>query len=270
MDLDSIINFFINIFIQTFSYWGFYNFDSVFLIFIRFIGIDNLFDMNHVFITFIRYVIAPIIYFFATHLNNILIAIMTIIFAIWMIIVLFVPHIIIIPFGFIPIIIPLKFPLLQIPPFPQLTKRGILPFMRNTISRLFMSDENIYQKFSGILFDTFGFLKNDIKEMVLDYVTLNDDDNNKKYSKGLQDDEYSLSTIDDDNPNAAKQATESTNKNKSISDKIEKEKQICISANAKLSHYGMSSSQMMINNNNNPDIIPCITRGSMASLKTRI
>jgi hypothetical protein len=176
------------------------------------------------------------------------------IFIFWMIIILFIPEVIIIPIPFIPFIIPipLKSLLLEyVPPFKILTKRGILPLMRRIIFGIIFKESTIQDKFRGIFIETYGFLYGEIKtilgEFMIDLKT--QEPENKKISKGLQDDDYKVSTIDDGTDNAEK-AKETKDASANASDLIEKELELCMNSSKSFTGVGTSSSNKLMNSMN--------------------
>jgi hypothetical protein len=85
----------------------------------------------------------------------------------WLLIIYFVPHLIFV--GFIPI--PFKIPILEfVPPFKQLTKRGVLPLLKRINIRLFefliSGDMNIHKKNIN---DVYNFIYDEIKKMFIDF-----------------------------------------------------------------------------------------------------
>jgi|694.fasta_scaffold12498_12 hypothetical protein len=95
------------------------------------------------------------------YLTNVTV-VLSYIFWLWLLIVLFVPHLVFV--GFIPI--PLKIPiLLFVPPFKTLTDRGIIPLILRIATRLFkflvtQDQEYLYKKNVD---DIYNFVYNEIK-----------------------------------------------------------------------------------------------------------
>jgi len=154
------------------------------------------------------------------------------IFIFWMIIIIFVPHVIIIPIPIIPFVIPipLKMVILEnVPPFKLLTNRGILPFIRKIIFRFLFSEETIKNKFKSTFFDTYGFLYDEFKLILGDLL-------NRVIakpepiiiSKDIQDDEYGIEIEQDEDNSKETADKEKSTENKKIQELINEELEVCL------------------------------------------
>lgn len=101
------------------------------------------------------YIIFYILYF----LFSIITWFLFFVFVMWLIIKNIIPIIILIPLFFIPYIlpIPLRMILLQIPPFPQLTEAGILPFMERMLY-IIISPGDFVNMFRNLFEGTYDYL----------------------------------------------------------------------------------------------------------------
>ena len=191
---------------------------------------------------------------FLTYSLSIIFSFLIWIFIFWMIIILFVPEIIIIPIPFIPFIVPIPLKSLildYVPPFKILTKRGILPLMRRIIFGVIFKESSIQDKFRGVFKETYGFLYEEIKNILGEYM-INikmDEPETQKISKGLQDDEYKVNTIDDNTDNAEK-AKETREASGNASDIIETELDICMKSSSTFTNVGTTSSGKLMNSFN--------------------
>jgi hypothetical protein len=177
------------------------------------------------------------------------------IFIFWMVIILYVPEIIVIPIPIIPFIlpIPLKSLILEyVPPFKILTQRGILPMMRRIIFGVIFKESSIKDKFKGVFTETYGFLYGEIKTILGEYMIYlkMEDPKSEKISKGLQDDNYKVSTIDDgtDNAEKAKETREASTGD--ASDLIESELELCMNSSKSFTGVGTSSTDKFMNSFN--------------------
>ena len=171
------------------------------------------------------------------------------IFIFWMIIILYVPEIMIIPIPFIPFIvpIPLKSLILEyVPPFKILTQRGILPLMRRIIFGILFTESSIQDKFRGVFKETYGFLYDEIKTILGEFMIdmKLEEPESQKISKGLQDDNHKVSTIDDGTDNAEK-AKETKEASANATDLIEEELELCMKSSASFTGVGTSSSDKL-------------------------
>jgi hypothetical protein len=155
------------------------------------------------------------------------------IFGIWMIIILYVPFIIIVPIPFIPFLLPIPLKILLLIPFKKLTDRGILPLMRRVF--LGFADEETSKHLINSSYDIYGFFFDNLKAMISDFLILNEPKKNK-ISKGLQDDKYKRSTIDDENEETSNELIE--NENKKVKERLKNEYLICVKTQRKLNNYG--------------------------------
>ncbi len=227
MSLRSAIDSIINFTIKVISFWFFMNI----YIFIQFIfntiGIFGvLFDFQF-FGTDIIGGILRVILSFATIYITLVLSVLFWIFVFWMIIKLFVPHIIIVPIPFIPFIIPIPLKNLMldlIPPFKVMTERGILPLIERIFYR-FISNETIKNKFVYSFQDVNRFLYNEIKDTI---GSINKLINYKQPDKPPESN-YKIDTIDHntDNDIKAKEEYEKTD-NKRVMELINQELEICM------------------------------------------
>lgn len=183
------------------------------------------------------------IYFIISFILLIILIILTYIFIFWMLIIIFVPFIILIPIPIIPFIIPipLKNILLEyVPPFKRLTDRGILPLMRRIVFTFF-SEKGIKDKLGDVFLSSYGFLYKELKMILNDFIKL-DKPQEEKISKGIQDDKYKTSTIDDntDNEKQAKNAIEG--ENEILMNKLKDEFNICLRTMKGFTEYGDKTS----------------------------
>jgi hypothetical protein len=220
------------------------------------LGFSGLFFDFNFFLTdliggFMRQGVNPIL----TFILYIILAVLMWIFVFWMVIILYVPEIIPIPIPIIPFILPLplKSILLEyVPPFKILTQRGILPFMRRLIFGVIFKESTIKDKFRGIFLETYGFLYGEIKNVIGEYMVYlkAEEPDSEKISKGLQDDNYKVSTIDDGTDNAEKAKETRQASSGDASDLIESELDICINSSKSFTGVGTSSTDKFMNSLN--------------------
>lgn len=189
-----------------------------------------------------KYNIILYTYYLISFIILVILIVLIHIFIFWMLIIIFVPFIILIPIPIIPFIIPipLKTILLEVvPPFKRLTERGILPLFRRIVFTLF-NKQGIKDKFKDIFVNTYGFFYEELKLILSDLTKLNEPER-EKISKGIQDDKYKTTTIDDDTDNEknAKDAIEGTNEK--LTDKLKDEFNICLKTTVKFTEYGDKS-----------------------------
>jgi len=197
--------------------------------------------------------ILPFIDYILTYTLLIILFILLHIFAFWMIIILYVPFIIIVPIPFIPFIVPIPLKEILLIPFKRLTERGILPLMRRLFLSIF-SEQTIKHILISDANDVYSFFYDNLKSMINDVLILNEP-NNEKISKGLQDDKYKTSTIDDENEEKSKEIIQSDSENKIIKNKIMKEYKVCVNKGKGLNKYGEDNtlSNTFGDNKNNVD-----------------
>jgi hypothetical protein len=165
------------------------------------------------------------------------------IFFFWLIILYIVPPLIFVFIPFIPFIIPipLRFLILQfVPPFKQLTDKGVLPLMRRIIFRFFefFPQGKIKEWVKISAKDVYSFLFKEISSIfyfIFKLININailPEPDNKEISKGIQDDEY---PVEDDELNKKNEEEEifrkKDNENeetKKIQNLINEELNICL------------------------------------------
>ncbi len=177
------------------------------------------------------------------------------IFIFWMVIILYVPEIVPIPIPIIPFIIPipLKSLILEyVPPFKILTDRGILPLMRRIVFGVLFKESSIKDKFRGVFIETYGFLYGEIKTILGEYMIYlkTEEPKGEKVSKGLQDDNYKVSTIDDGTDNAEKARETREASSGDASDLIESELELCMNSSKSFTGLGTSSTDNFMNSFN--------------------
>lgn len=113
-------------------------------------------------------------YYLTAHILLLIFYALLYIFAFWMIIKIFVPIIMLFLIPIPPLILPIPLQMLmleKIPPFRRLTDRGILPLMEKLLN-IFISNETIKNKFEKSFVSTYGFLYNEINNILGDFVKL--------------------------------------------------------------------------------------------------
>jgi hypothetical protein len=172
------------------------------------------------------------------------------IFAFWIIIILFVPFIIIIPIPIIPFILPIPLKYLLLIPFQKLTDRGILPLMRRVLFG-FIS-ENTTKHLVNSYYNIYDFFYDNLKEMISDFIILNEP-NNEKISKGLQDNKYRASTIDDENEETSNDIIKTESDNTKLKNKIKQEYLLCVKSKRGMNNFGEDNSISNTFNNSKND-----------------
>jgi hypothetical protein len=246
--LEAIINFTI----KVTCFWFFYNL-YIFILFIAgFFGLYGILFDYEFFLSDAISVILKRVLFVATLYLWIVGSVLLWIFIFWMIIIIFVPFFIIVPIPFIPffIPIPLKMPmLLYIPPFKLLTDRGILPLMRRIIFSIILSEKSIKNKFTGTFHEIFVFLYEELKLILTDFFkvinfepVLNKPSDLQFISKGIQDDDYKIDTVDTDNKNNEDYEKEDNNKKYEKAQQLIKEElDICLKTKRQFTTPDMDS-----------------------------
>lgn len=158
------------------------------------------------------------------------------IFCFWIIVLIFVPFLIIVPIPIIPFVLPIPLKTLLLIPFQKLTDRGILPLMRRIIFGIF-SENSLKRHFINSTFNIYDFIYDNLKEMVGNFIVLNEP-KNEKISKGIQDDKYKTSTVDDENEETSKKITKEENANKEMKKRVKEEYLICVRTKNSLNNYG--------------------------------
>jgi len=237
--LDKILHISIFLFIIWFLITIYY----IYCFFYQFITINpfeiHQFFTNHPFERFLHFYFTPFIYFILSFIILTKLYILLHIFVFWIIIIIFVPFIMIFPIPIIPFIlpIPLKSILLELPPFKQLTDRGILPLLRRIIFGFFFTEDKL-KHFISSFFDINSFFYENIKNTLNDFIIINEPKNYNKISKGIQDDKYKTQTIDDntDNEEISNQII-NDDKNNINKNKIIDEYLVCVKSKKSLNNY---------------------------------
>jgi hypothetical protein len=225
--LEEIINFTI----RVFSFWFSFNIYILIQFIFNSIGIYGiLFDFQ-----FFGSDIIRIIMMFLLLLSTIYLcfvsALLFWIFVFWMIILIFVPHIMLIPIPFIPFIlpIPLKNILLTvIPPFKLLTKRGILPLIAKLVFLFLFSEKTIREKIGNTIGDVYGFLFLEIKNSIGDFLNLIGVKLPEKPEQS-ENENHKIRTVDDGTANEARAKKELENNERAL-ELINEEYEICYSS----------------------------------------
>jgi hypothetical protein len=199
---------------------------------------------------FLHNALVPRIYFIISVILIIMFYILLHIFAFWIIILLFVPFIIIIPIPIIPFILPIPLKYLLLIPFQKLTDRGILPLMRRVLFG-FIS-ENTTKHLVNSYYNIYDFFYDNLKEMISDFIILNER-NNEKISKGLQDNKYRASTIDDENEETSNDIIKTESDNTKLKNKIKEEYLLCVKSKRGMNNFGEDNSMSNTFNNSKND-----------------
>jgi hypothetical protein len=199
---------------------------------------------------FLHNALVPRIYFIISVILIIMFYILLHIFAFWIIIILFVPFIIIIPIPIIPFILPIPLKYLLLIPFQKLTDRGILPLMRRVLFG-FIS-ENTTKHLVNSYYNIYDFFYDNLKEMISDFIILNEP-NNEKISKGLQDNKYRASTIDDENEETSNDIIKTESDNTKLKNKIKQEYLLCVKSKRGMNNFGEDNSISNTFNNSKND-----------------
>ena len=246
--LEAIINFTI----KVTCFWFFYNLYIIILFVAGFFGLYGiLFDYEFFLSDLISVILKRLLFVAALYLW-IVFSILIWIFIFWMIIIIFVPYFIIIPIPFIPFFIPvpLKNPMLEyIPPFKILTDRGILPLMRRIIFSIILSEKSLKNKFSGTFHEIFVFLYEELKVILTDFFkvinfepVLTKPSDIQHISKGVQDDNYKIETVDTNNKNNQDYEREDNNKKYEKAQQLIKEElDICLKTKKQFTTPDMDS-----------------------------
>jgi hypothetical protein len=157
------------------------------------------------------------------------------IFGFWIIIILFVPFIIIVPIPIIPFILPIPLKYLLLLPFQKLTDRGILPLMRRLLFGFF--NEKTTKHLINSYYNITDFFYDNLKELINDFIIINEP-RNEKISKGLQDDKYKTSTIDDENEETSRDIIKNESDNTKMKDKIKEEYLLCVKSRKGMNKFG--------------------------------
>jgi len=252
MSLLSFIDTIINLTIKVLIFWCISNFYILLVFVINCCGIYGvLFDLE-----FFGSDICWYIHRFILILADIFLCLVLLslawIFIFWMIIKIFVPHIILVPIPIIPFIIPIPLKSLMlrfIPPFQTLTDRGILPLCLRLALLFFFSEAFLKDKFGKAISDTYNVFFDDIKGVLGEIF--------KKPEPEIHDKEKTpneISTIDDgtNNEKTAKKIIDDDSKgrNKEVMDLINEELEICMKSKQSLSlpNSGILSSVNDFNN----------------------
>jgi hypothetical protein len=263
--LDKII--FICLFL--FIIWGILTIYYLFSICYKIIYITteiHPFDSGTAIESFLHYYLIPRLYFILSFILLVIFFILLHIFGFWIIIILFVPFIIIVPIPIIPFILPIPLKYLLLIPFQKLTDRGILPLMRRVLFGFF-SEKTIKHLFNSS-YDIYGFFYDNLKEIIADVIILNEP-KNEKISKGIQDNKYRTSTIDDENEEMSNDILEKENNNIRLKNKIKEEYLLCVRSQKRLNNYGKdeSLSNSFYNNKTNAE---CNLNSLKDYIKTKI
>jgi len=199
---------------------------------------------------FLHNALVPRIYFIISVILIIMFYILLHIFAFWIIIILFVPFIIIIPIPIIPFILPIPLKYLLLIPFQKLTDRGILPLMRRVLFG-FISEDTTKHLFNSY-YNIYDFFYDNLKEMISDFFILNEP-KNEKISKGIQDDKYRASTIDDENEDISNDIIKNESENTKMKNKIKQEYLLCVKSKRGMNNYGEDNSISNTFNNRKSD-----------------
>lgn len=246
--LEAIINFTI----KVTCFWFFYNLYIIILFVAGFFGLYGiLFDYEFFLSDLISVILKRLLFVAALYLW-IVFSILIWIFIFWMIIIIFVPYFIIVPIPFIPFFIPvpLKNPMLEyIPPFKILTDRGILPLMRRIIFSIILSEKSLKNKFSGTFHEIFVFLYEELKVILTDFFkvinfepVLTKPSDIQHISKGVQDDNYKIETVDTNNKNNQDYEREDNNKKYEKAQQLIKEElDICLKTKKQFTTPDMDS-----------------------------
>lgn len=205
-------------------------------------------------------------YYFLTIILLVIFFILLHIFAFWMIIILFVPFIIIVPIPIIPFILPIPLKTLLLIPFQKLTDRGILPLMRRVL--LGFISEDTTKHLINSSYNIYGFFYDNLREMINDVIILNEPYNDK-ISKGIQDDKYKTSTIDDENEELSKEIVKKDGGNKNIKKLIKDEYLLCVKRNKGINKFG-ENNEMNNMYGNNKSKFDCNFNNLKSYLKIKI
>ena len=231
-------------------------------------GILFLTPQKHQFYTdtfiedFLHNGIVPRFYFILTIILYVIFYIFLHIFAFWIIIILFVPFIIIIPIPIIPFVLPIPLKFLMLIPFQKLTDRGILPLMRRVLFGFF--SEKTSKHLINSFYNISDFFYDNLKELISDFIILNEP-KNEKISKGLQDDKYRTSTIDDENEETSNDIVKNESENTKLKKKVKEEYLLCLKSRKGMNNYGEDNSQSNMLNDNKNNVV-C----NLENLKTYI
>lgn len=171
------------------------------------------------------------------------------IFWLWLFIIYFVPHLIFV--GFIPI--PFKIPILEfVPPFKQLTNRGVLPLIRRINNRLFefllSRDFNIHKQNIN---DIYNFIYDELKKMFTDFFKIIKFDFKKPEPVGNDSNIELESTSDKEQAEEIQKSYEEDDEKIKIKNLINEEIAICISNKSKLMSSDLTSSELLLQTQNN-------------------
>jgi len=200
-------------------------------------------DIISVFIFVCRFLVYPI-YLYLCWIT----VIMSYIFWLWLFIIYFVPHLVFI--GFIPI--PLKIPILEfVPPFKQLTNRGILPLIRRINIRLFEFLLNRDYKIfiNKNINDIYGVVYDNLKKIFSNYFKIIKFDY-EIYLKKPDPIEENLIEEEEEDPDKIKaqeinRSFEEDDEKIKIKNLINEEISICIANKSKLMSSDLSSSELL-------------------------
>jgi hypothetical protein len=183
----------------------------------------------------LHFSIFPRIYFVLSLILLVILYIFLHIFGFWIIIILFVPFIIIVPIPIIPFILPIPLKYLLLIPFQKLTDRGILPLMRRLLFGFF--NEKTTKHLINSYYNITDFFYDNLKEIINDFIIINEP-KNEKISKGLQDDKYKASTIDDENEETSRDIIKTESDNTKMTDKIKEEYLLCVKSQKGINKFG--------------------------------
>ena len=179
--------------------------------------------------------IVPRFFYVLTYILLVILYIFLHIFGFWIVIILFVPYIIIVPIPIIPFILPVPLKSLLLIPFQKLTDRGILPLMRRVLFGFF--NEETTKHLINSYYNISDFFYDNLKELISDFIIINEP-KNEKISKGIQDDKYKTSTIDDENEETSKEVINNESDNTNIKNKIKQEYLICVKSKKSMNNFG--------------------------------
>lgn len=209
----------------------------------------------------------PRFYFVISYILLIIFYILLHIFGFWIIIILFVPYIIIIPIPIIPFILPIPLKSLLLIPFQKLTDRGILPLMRRILFGFF--SEKTTKHLINSSFNMYDFFYDNLKELISDFLILNEP-KNEKISKGIQDNKYKTSTIDDENEETSKEIIEEDNENTKIKNLIKQEYLLCVKSKKGMNNFGENNNGMSNMFKDNKNDFECNLENIKSYIKVKI
>jgi hypothetical protein len=101
-------------------------------------------------------------------------------------------------------------------------------------------------------YHTYDFLYDNLKEMLSDFFILNEP-KNENISKGIQDNKYATSTIDDENEETSKEVIKNESENDKLKKRVKEEYLLCVNSKKGLNNFGegKSMSNMFKDNKSN-------------------